>query len=178
MERYINNIYLLLLIVIIGCNKEAEPAVNYTEDLSDVEQKLIGEWVYEYIQINNDIFSYADNYSTPGKNKGDLGGERAVLTRRWIYYSAERTYQLRWNRSEYQLGTDGEPNWQPNFGTWTISENSLIHNDNFEYSTAYTLELKNEKLYRTSNRIMSASYDNKWAVGDTVTYKEVFARKK
>ena len=160
---------------------------HYSKNINEFEKKLIGDWRYEYIEVNGIRMEFADENLNASNSKSAIyGGERSVLSRRWINYSVERNYQLRWNRSTYQLGTDGDPNWQPNFGAWELNEtgDKLIHNKGQAYSVTYTLSFSNnrgyEQLIRISERYMSLnslSPQNAWKAGDVVTFMEVFRRK-
>lgn len=186
MEKYFRPIF-LILIILGGCQQDATVPPVYSSLITSEEQKMAGDWRYHAIYVKNisDPFTLADRFLTPawdpdndkGKAKTAAGGERAILSRRGIFYSQEHTYQLRWNRSEYQLGTYGDPNWQPDFGTWQMKGDSLIHNSSMHYRIAYKISFSGNTMTRTSTRYMSDTYTSSlWKKGDIVEFKEVFVR--
>jgi len=183
METYFKLVCLVLIFLPGGCKEEVEVPPAYASLISPEEIQLSGEWQYESITVGGNSFSLADRFLTPAPQdkKTQAGGERAILSRRRVNYSQEHTYQLRWNRSEYQLGTYGDSNWQPDFGTWmiikTANGDSLIHNDQLHYRTAYSIEFLGKKMIRTSRRYMSGTFNTGlWQAGETLEFREVFVR--
>ena len=123
--------------------------------------------------INASIFM-EPNFDSP---------KRTDLDNRQVYFSAEKTYQLRWkDRGYYELGTSGDPNWQPSFGYWQFNKNedSLIFNKGQFYETRYALTMANGFMNRRSNRYMSSNFPGSgtplWSAGDTILYKEYFIK--
>ena len=163
---------ILLIILIVGC-EVADVQPKY-EHLTDIESMLVREWRYDRIEINGGIYRAATGQLEIVTNDASL---RDHLIRRKIVYLDTKTYQLRWvDRGEYMLGTDGQPNWQPNFGAWRISssEDSLFHNKGTDYEVGYKISLSEEEFTRTSVRHMSSPGPT-WNAGDEVIFREVFS---
>ena len=72
-------------------------------------------------------------------------------------------------------------NFQPAYGTWDTNEtgDSLIHNDLESFRTAYKIvELSETRFVREYERIVQQTSDpERWPVGDTLTYREIFVPK-
>lgn len=94
------------------------------------------------------------------------------------------TYELKWvDRGDYQLCTDGDPNWQPSFGYFRSASNldSIIHNSGLPYQEAYKISLDGDTLVREHRRYMSIDaieHNNLayWSAGQYLNYREVFVR--
>lgn len=185
MERSIKYrvwVWFMLAGLLAGCTESPVPP-DPLEQLSEKELQLIGQWRYVQVEVKGLIFELADARMEPGFNKADLGGERAEVDKRRIFYAPEKTYQLRWSdRGNYTLGTEGRDNWQPNFGYWHLNENedSLFHNYGTPAMTGYAISFSGNDFRRTSRRVMSSSLVNNgiiyWEEGDVVTYTEVFRK--
>lgn len=179
METYFKLLLILSSLAILACESPdpAEiPAVN--SDLSSIELSLVNIWKYDSI-IGADTASYrvANGQLEVGINRNGLGGNRADLFRRRIRYFKNRTYQLQWTeRGEYSLGTDGDANWQPNFGFWHMNGDTLIHNPEMFYETKYLIQIESDVLIRSSERIMSGCGPCSFQNGDTISFKEYFQR--
>lgn len=173
---------LVLVLILAACQDDEEVSAP------EPRKAMVGLWQYDHIIVEDILVTpFADNKMEPGSFKGNLGGERAEINRRRVRYYEDGTYQLLWlDRGAYELGTDGDPNWQPSFGMYRTNqgEDSLIHNSPLFYAQAYSLSFNGDTLIRTSYRYMSSnSRDNNsgasanlWRSGDTVKYQEVFHR--
>jgi|GEM_PF-7083937 len=171
-----------ILLFLASCSQEEEPSAPAQN------QGIVGLWEYESIRVEDSLETpYANDKMEPGQYKGSLGGERAEINRRRIRYYADGTYQLLWlDRGAYELGTEGEPNWQPSFGFYlgNSSGDSLYHNRNLYYQCSYSIRLENNQLIRESKRYMStnsstynsAPYHGLWRRGNEVKFVEVFRR--
>lgn len=180
MVRYIK---LFSLLFILGaCTEDTD--VSAPEPIP----AIVGLWQYDHIIVEDILVTpLADNKMEPGTFKGNLGGERAEINRRRVRYYEDGTYQLLWlDRGAYELGTDGDPNWQPSYGMYRCNagEDSLFHNLPLHYQQAYALSFEADTLIRTSYRYMSSysrnnnngAATNLWREGDIVKYQEVFYR--
>ena len=169
-------------LLLSGCN-EFPTVPDPLEGFSETEQMLLGTWSYRSVIVKEEEFVWATSEMEPGNVKATLGGERAELFRRKVNYSTEKTYQLQWiDRGNYELGTSGEPNWQPKFGSWYLNaaQDSLIHNGGTTSETAYAINFSLGTFSRTSVRYMSTDlYFNGsylWREGEWVEFTEVFQR--
>ena len=183
MEEFIRKQVLLwsIALLILGCNSIDQ--IKPESSLSEIEQSMVGNWRYLEIEANGSIYYFADYYLEPGTQIVTTIGQRTALTRKYINYSDVKTYQLRWvDRGNYQLGTDGEANWQPNYGSWTYDEesDSLVHNKGLYYNVKYKVSVNGNRMTRTSLRVMTSDYDEflgrTWNNGDTVLFREKFIR--
>lgn len=175
-----SKILLLLAVLIAACDET--PIQEISDQLSILntyEQKMLGEWQYKTINVNGNPYDNATAQNTPKKYADPGFGERERLNRRWIYFAADGTYQLRWNRSNFELGSEGDPNWQPSFGYWQITDtgDTLIQNKGLPYETRYKLFIGDNNMSRSTSRYMSESFDGAWLVGDHVNFNENFVRK-
>jgi hypothetical protein len=182
MVKLIRVLAIVLLSGFLGCETQ-EGFTSSDNNLSDFENSLIGNWQYVSIEVAGNQFNYADQFTEPGFLLLTSIGQRAEIERRMINYGADKLYQLRWtDRGKYQLGTEGDSNWQPNFGYWhNVPEtNRVFHNEGLYYSVEYTISFSNNLMTRVSARVMSSDFDagngRLWNKGDTVTFKEVFQR--
>ncbi len=180
---------LLLCFTFVSC-EESVDAPRYTVDQTDVEALLTSTWKYKALYVDGEYFIAADSVMNPAK--GDLnrfGGARAYLFRREIQYREDGHYQLLWeDRGQYALGTHGDPNDQPNFGSWRIDESSaqhrLIHNAFTDQETVYTIELTDTSFVCSHIRYMSRSSSEcgavqaYWDADSYVHYVEHFVRVK
>lgn len=183
MGTYFRNLFIYsLAILIISCSSELVPNPNDTGSLSEPESMLVGTWQYETISVSDEKYDYADEFNEPGFLRSTLGS-RADITRRRIRFSREKTYQVIWlDRGNYQLGTEGDPNWQPNFGYWDYNEetDSLYHNPGLYYQVAYKITNNGLHLTRITQRHMSSNqssaFNRFWNKGDTVVFTEQFVK--
>jgi len=172
-------ILIFFLIVTLACEPAPELIPDYSENLSEEKKAILGTWRYEYVAVGSTKFEFADNTMELSLGAGDVGGNRAFLFRRRIAYLPDGTYQLRWiERGDYQLGTEGDPNWQPSFGYWEIIDGKLVHNPKTFYETVYEYSVSESALRKTFERYMSLEYINlgAWNAGDTVRQSEVFIK--
>lgn len=191
MESFIKySLPVALLLWLTSCIEEPQNTPDPIDALTDMEEKLVGNWVYDHILIesisNPEFFPPIHNHTTNRLEPrfSDLngnGGEGARLFRRLVEYDKEKIYQLQWlNRGEYELGTEGDPNWQPNFGYWKINESNegvfLVHNNASPYETRYRIiGVDENKLVRQSVRYMSEA-GHIHEIGDSVLFTETFIR--
>lgn len=175
------------VIVAVSCDyNSVEPPINPESNLSDFEQSLLGTWQYLDIKTANATHTYADANSEPGSDLlRSFIGIRAELERRRVNYSRDRMYQLRWiDRGNYELGTEGDPNWQPNYGSWyhDPATDSVTHNIGLHYSIKYKITINGDLMERVSLRYMSSENDNRlnrnWQQGDSILFVENFIRLK
>ena len=145
-------------------------------NLSAKELLLTRTWRYDHVVARDQGFRFATANMELGSNKAALGGNRSDLFRRRIRYFADGTYQLQWiERGDYDLGTEGDPNWQPNYGFWELKGDSLIHNQGLYYKQGYKIELTDSTFSRQSIRYMSSKLDFvAWQAGDWVDQTEYF----
>jgi len=144
-----------------------------------VEKSIIGTWRYDYIIAANTKFELANSTMELSSSTDETGGNRGFIFRRRIAYLPNGTYQLRWiERGDYQLGTEGDPNWQPAYGYWSIKDGKLIHNPGTFYETIYDFTIEPNLLTKSSSRYMSKSLAPYflWDTGDEITQTEVFVR--
>ena len=177
MESFIKHFAaLIIMVVITSCIDEASHEPYDNEVLSDRERRITGNYRYGSITANGDGPTLmADFNMEPLYVKTSL---RQELPRREIQYNRSRNYQLQWtDRGEYQLGTDGDKNWQPNFGYWhiTLDGDSLIHNAGQPYETRYRLYTTEDGFVRVHVRYMSEDGPS-WSAGDEVVFAEHFIR--
>ncbi len=177
MDAY-KKITAIVLAGLLICSCAEEPAIlpDPLDNLSEKERSLLGNWRYQGITIQDIDFPFASFALEPSRDQNDAGGVNSQLQRRGVNYSMERTYQLRWvDRGTYELGTEGDPNWQPNFGSWQISGDTLIHNPGLAYETKYLLGITGDFITRYSMRYMSSNGET-WSPEDTVLFIERFVR--
>ncbi len=168
----------LILFFVFSCTEQPESLPELNVSKSAEEQLLIGTWVYESVEAKGIEYLFANSRMELGNNRNALGGNRADLFRRQIVYFDNGTYQLKWaERGDYSLGTNGEDNWQPNFGSWELNGDILTHNAGFYYETQYMISISESKFARTSDRqMLEANQGAFWAVGEIVMQKENFRR--
>lgn len=183
MVKHISILSLIFLSLSLGCEQSQQGFTSPKNNLSEFENNLVGTWQYVRIEVAGNEFNYADAFTEPGLLLLTSLGQRSELDRRMINYSADKLYQLRWtDRGKYQLGTEGEDNWQPNFGYWYYNTESqqLIHNEGLFYSTEYTINFSGGFMTRVSERVMSSDFDASngrvWNKGEQLSFKEVFVR--
>lgn len=177
MVRYFNILLVLLSSTLLNCTEDPEinPEVN---PLSAKEALLSQKWQYALIRVQGITTVIAEPNSEPVVNMSSV---RQEIKRRWISYARDKNYQLQWDdRGNYTLGTEGDPNWQPNFGYWHLTENedSLIHNAGQHYETRYKITIEGNRMTRASRRYMSNNLENigtiHWQEGDWLIYTEEF----
>ena len=179
MANYYKIIILTLFVVFGSCETpEPEEIPSVNSDLSNIELNLINIWQYDSIVgDSNRRFIVANGQLEVGINRNGLGGNRADLFRRRIKYFNNKTYQLQWTeRGEYDLGTENEPNCQPNFGFWHIEGDTLIHNSGMFYETKYHIQIEGKNLIRSSIRFMSGCETCYYLQGDVIPFIEYFQR--
>ncbi len=177
MVSYIKSLSnLAALIICIGCVNEPESLPDPLSQLSEKEIELCKTWTYKQIMAKGNFYFFADANMELAVDINDVGGNRAQLFRRNIYYSPSGTYQLRWiERGDYELGTVGDPNWQPNFGYWELSGDTLYHNKGAYYQQKYYIEITDSTFRRRSTRYMSESYFlAEWEMKEWVDQTEFF----
>ena len=170
-----------LALLLVSC---AEDSIDLPEEPKKISNPVLGTWQYVDVEVEGIHYPFANLVMEPGFNKSGLGGERAELERRRIQYFADGTYELKWvDRGDYQLGTDGDPNWQPSYGNYRLSaeEDSLYHNKGLDYEVAYTLSRSGDTLMRRHRRYMSKDGFNGsgvqvWWVANRRNYTETFVR--
>ena len=177
----------LSMVLFFGCQSEPEPLPTTKAELSELEALLTGTWTYRQIDIvgSSASFVWADAVMELGFDYNAMGGNRADLFRRNIHYSVDGTYQLRWTeRGDYTLGTEGDPNWQPNFGYWELDGDSLIHNRGAWYEQRYFVTLSDSVLTRRHARYMSKGNADEggylgafWRPGEYLDQIEIFTTK-
>ena len=167
---------LCLTILLYSCVEDPEELPEVNEFRTAEEELLTQTWQYEEIEAADSRYNLASSKMELGSDRNALGGNRADISKRRIVYYSNGTYQLKWiERGDYSLGTEGDPNWQPNFGTWELTENTLTHNKGFYYETAYTIALSESNLLRTSTRFMSEQLIGaRWESGEYVQQTEIF----
>ena len=169
---------IIILVIAFSCQPDPDPFPEIKNP--DKESQLIGDWRYKHIIVEGKIYPFASSALTPSSAKAPPGGERAVLTRRSISFYSDHTYELKWNRSEYQLGTPETENYQPSFGNWQLNNvgDSLLQSKGLPYETSYALVFGDGTMRRTSHRYISENFPNEgdWTKGDTVIFTEVFTR--
>lgn len=177
MENY-SKVAMLLLIMLFACQDDPESLPDVNSSQSIQEQLLSTRWVYERVVARGTDYFFANGRMELGNNRNALGGNRADLVRRQIQYDENGTYQLKWaERGDYALGTEGEANWQPDFGSWELRGDTLVHNSNFFYETKYVISLDDISFSRTSFRLMvEANQGAQWTRGEVVQQTEVFKR--
>ena len=178
MGNCIKILFTLVALNLWACNQEPTDLPRIQDHLTLEENLLVGTWVYTDVVVDDQFKPFASPVMEFNGNRGGVGGNRADLFRRKINYSADGTYQLQWvERGDYDLGTEGDPNWQPNFGSWTIRNDSLIHNQGQFYETKYRFNVSEIVFTRTSDRYMSEpDHNDGWSAGDTVIFIENFER--
>ena len=183
MEDYIKLLLVssALFVAVTACQNT--PVPEPIDNLTGFEKSLVGSWRYHEIEINGMKYQHADYFLEPGTKIVSTIGKRTELSRKLVNYAPEKTYQLRWvDRGNYQLGTEGELNWQPSYGSWyhNPETDSVIHNIGLFYSVAYKITINSFQMTRISKRVMASDYDmflgRPWDKGDTVVFREVFYR--
>ncbi len=177
MENCIKTL-LLICLFLVSCSQEPDELPNWEESLTENELLLVGTWDYESINVAGEYKPFASPEMEVYGNRGAVGGNRADLFRRKIQYAMDGTYQLQWvERGDYVLGTEGDPNWQPSFGSWQLIDNTLIHNPGQYYEARYDVSLSQTNFTRSAYRFMSApGENNRWLIGDTIMYVENFRK--
>lgn len=170
--------YLALALIVVACGTNPEPLPDFNAELTDQEKLLVGTWQYEQVVANGVQFRLATYEMELSQDKNNAGGNRSELKKRRIHYSSDGTYQLRWvERGDYALGTEGEPNWQPNFGYWQIVDDSLYHNRGTTYKKSYAILIVSNTLERSTLRFMTQrNLGANWDQGDTVPQTEYFIK--
>lgn len=184
MEKYFRILnYLFISCLFAACiENSVEPPLAPENNLSEFEKSMTGTWQYLRIIAAGDEFVYADLNTEPGKVLTSSAlGKRAELERRRINYSKDKTYQLRWvDRGNYELGTDGDPNWQPNYGFWyhDLATDSVYHNYGLHYQIGYKITINGNVMERRSIRYMSSDFTDGfgriWEKGEKVEFVEQF----
>ena len=177
MESY-TRFFMGLILLMGSCKQSPEDLPNPYSHLDENKKALIGTWQHSLIVANGIQFKVATSQMELSQDKNAAGGNRAELGKRMIYYAPEGTYQLRWvERGDYTLGTEGDPNWQPNFGYWQLSGDTLYHNRGTTYQQRYVVGISGDALERVSMRYMSeANLGANWSPGDTVSQTEFFIK--
>ena len=133
MDKYNKHFVSLFLIVLLSCESAPESIPEINGSLTETERMLTGTWRYDYLNIGGNKYLKADPLMEISL-LAEEAGNRADLFRRKIYYSPNKTYQLQWDeRGDYELGTYGDPNWQPNFGYWEIRNEDAYQKRDGEY---------------------------------------------
>ena len=94
MVKHFKN-YLRLLTVILlslGCNS-VDP-VKPESGLSEFEEALVGNWQYVTVNVRGTTYYHVDYYLEPGTKLVTTIGKRTELSRKYVNYSADKTYQL------------------------------------------------------------------------------------
>lgn len=169
---------IIAIIFLTACVVEPDPLPDLNMNLTPEEVAFVGTWQYTSIDANGVQFRVATSQMELSHDKNDIGGNRAELEKRRVYYSSDGTYQLRWlERGDYSLGTLDHPNWQPDFGYWQLSNDTLYHNRGTTYAQSYLLVLSDDQLRRSSRRYMSeALIGTNWNAGDVVDQVEHFIK--
>ncbi|MEQ8239854.1 MAG: hypothetical protein RIA69_11615 [Cyclobacteriaceae bacterium] len=178
MESVIKLNFIGLLLALTACVEEPEQLPNVNDNLSEEEAALVGTWQYVSIDANGVQFRIATAQMELSQDKNAAGGNRAEIEKRRVYYAPDGTYQLRWlERGDYTLGTLDHPNWQPNFGFWQLSNDTLYHNRGATHAQSYLITLSRDKLSRSSHRYMSEALTGaNWNAGDIVLQEEQFIK--
>jgi len=180
-----NYLFYFLLITGLGLFSCEENTIPDTpRGISEKKSLLTNTvWRYQLVFIDNEIFTYSQADQTMEPFCGAVRAIRDLVFKRRINYTDDNSYQLLWeNRGEYNLGTEGDENWQPRFGGYKFieEENILIHNPNLPTETIYQIELSEDQLIRTSLRTMSKGSPNccglypDYNAGDEVLFIEKF----
>ena len=174
MENLIKGLF--LAIVVCSCAKDPEELPELNSSNTAIEELLTQTWQYEEIEAADSRYELASSEMELGSDRNALGGNRADISKRRIVYYSNGTYQLKWiERGDYSLGTVGDPNWQPNFGTWELDNNTLIHTKGLFYETTYTVSLSESSFRRTSTRYMSEQLTGaRWEPEEYVQQTEIF----
>ena len=170
-----NLILLITIIVSTACsNKDVTPdqRVQPEGDLAILTSKT---WRYLSIAGTDWSTTLADQNMEPLCEEGSL--DKLVAKRR-IRYSIDGTYLISWEAlGEYDLGTEGDPNWQPRFGSYIFleDEKKLIHNPNQDNQIEYNVDLSEDLFIRSSNRYMSKSSScSDYQSGRLIYFEETF----
>ena len=161
MANYKNYILFVGCLLIFTTCDEIEPTPHTPKASSELEDLLISStWYYSYIYVESRKYWYeqaTENLEPLGVGAG-VSSFRDLINKRGIVYSKDGTYQLIWDpRGDYDLGTPGDENWQPRFGSYELDEASmtLTHNKGLPDETVYSITLDEEGFIRTSKRVMS-----------------------
>ena len=130
------SITLLGILFIFGCDHELPDKKN--DNLTLREKLMARDWQYNHVIMGDSIIDSLTPNGEPRVGKGTY--EAAYY--RYLRYSEEGTYELRWEvPHNFTLG-DYE-NYQPNYGTWEFSDNedTLIHNRIHTYETKYVIQM-------------------------------------
>lgn len=180
-------IVLALSLLPFGCDEVVSPP-NAELSKSESEQLLFGNWRYNRLAINDE---YDGNIlMSPEMEPVDSSalansGLRFVINNRKVQYSKDRAYLLFWDevRGDYELGTEGTPNYQPSFGRWEMNDlgDTLIQNPATAFEVKYQILVLNDSAFvRSSMRYMATANwawnGGTWNVGDIVPYVEYFIK--
>ena len=170
--------YFSIVMLLGSCIEQPDELPEINAFRTETELSLIKTWEYQHIDVSDSRYTLANSRMELGSDRNRLGGNRADIRKRRIVYYDNGTYQLKWiERGDYSLGTDGDPNWQPNFGSWELHGNRLIHNKGHYYETEYTVSITDDSFSRTSIRYMSEQLIGaRWEIGDEIQQTEVFRR--
>ena len=171
----------VFLVAAFACSDSVDP-YSPPDQFTEKEKELIGLWNYRFIRVKD--FASEFYKASMSMEPNTESSKRADLDNRLVYFSKDKTYQLRWkDRGFYELGTKGDPNWQPSFGYWELnsSEDSLIFNRGQYYEKRFKIvTLDNSQLTRESDRFMSSTFSHpnfpSWSRGDWIKYKEYFIK--
>lgn len=174
MENYFKvSVALIFSIALLSCQEDPVFEQDSNQSLSEKERLLCKNWQYLKITIYSTDYKSATEFLEPLEKENSFRDE---LKRRQINYGMDRRYQLQWrDRGRYQLGTDGDPNWQPNTGFWQLNEteDSLIHNQSMGYAAKYHFYVSEDTLIRKSFRHMSQAGPT-WFPDEEILFTETF----
>lgn len=163
---------LVIILLFVGCQFSVDYDVR-VEDLTEREKEIVGLWRYDKIFAKRNEYEFADRDNEPTF----IRNQSRILARRYIRYTEEKVYELVWFEpfGRYQLGTEDHPSWQPDFGAWKIEGSKLTHNASSDYEVLYNVQISNNSMGRTYQRIMSSNTAD-WSAGDTLVITETFVR--
>ncbi|MFY0627255.1 MAG: hypothetical protein JXR07_13225 [Reichenbachiella sp.] len=179
MVNYFKYSIICFLSFLLACEETPVEPLNHLDTLTETERSFVGTWTYISIIAAGETYLYADPYMEfNGNGRASLGGNRADLFRRKIKYSDDHTYQIQWvERGDYALGTEDSQNWQPNFGTWEVEGDSLIHNASLYYEVKYNYAFSGNNFSRSSKRYMTEpAGSGAWQATDTISFVERFIK--
>ena len=178
-------LFLLILIIIAGCNEDDQPLEPTYIEL------LAGRWQLEEVRAAGETYVQMDgNYELLGLEQVDISNQ---TRRRFFIYNENYSYVIEWQPDgQYQLGTEGTDNWQPSEGFFDIDGvGNITHNRGMEYEQTYTFVLEGNTLQRRSTRYMvncspvwTGKFEDRplgglcerWDAGDYVEIVEYFIK--
>jgi len=179
MKKYtkINFLTWFLISLLSGTGCDIDKNVPENQIASEAELLLSRTWKYDSVVINGLALTLMNRYFEPPAGNEFLE-VAADITRRYVHYKTDRSYQLRWKETDNIYWYE-PPNWQPSYGYYLYvdSTQTLIHSPLQTYQHTYdVLELSATRFIRVSDRIMELNTaENLWQPGDTVRFYEYFS---